>query len=132
MTHTNHTPHTLNLPEGMTVAHCQTMADVRAHIDALDAVIVPLIAQRSGYVAQAARIKQSASQIVDEARIEFIVNRVSAQAEALGAPPQVLAATYRAMIAAFIEYERGEFARLRAAVPGTTTSPASDTCGEPS
>ena len=135
MTHTNHTPHTLNLlnlPEGMTVAHCQTMADVRAHIDALDAVIVPLIAQRSGYVAQAARIKQSASQIVDEARIEFIVNRVSAQAEALGAPPQVLAATYRAMIAAFIEYERGEFARLRDAVPGTTTSPASDTCGEPS
>ena len=132
MTHTNHTPHTLNLPEGMTVAHCQTMADVRAHIDALDAQIVPLMAQRSGYVAQAARIKQSASQIVDEARIEFIVNRVSAQAEALGAPPQVLAATYRAMIAAFIEYERGEFARLRAAVPGTTTSPASDTCGEPS
>jgi hypothetical protein len=33
------------------------------------------------------------------------------------------------MIAAFIEYERGEFARLRAAVPGTTTC---ETCGEPS
>jgi len=137
MTLTNHTPHPLNLPEGMTVAHCETMADVRAHIDALDAQIVPLIAQRSGYVAQAARIKQSASQVVDQARIEFIVSRVAAQAEAMGAPPQVLAATYRAMIAAFIEFERGEFARLRAAVDPLAATPAVPVnpcapCGEPS
>jgi isochorismate pyruvate lyase len=127
-------PHTLNLPEGMTVAHCQTMADVRAHIDALDAQIVPLLAQRSGYVAQAARIKQSTDQIVDEARIDFIINRVSAQAEALGAPPQVLAATYRAMIAAFIDFERGEFARLRATGDAAAATPVAHCapCGEPS
>jgi isochorismate pyruvate lyase len=95
------------------VEHCDTMADVRRHIDALDDRIAPLIAERSAYVAQAARIKQSASQIVDNARIEFIVERVRAQARAAGAPEAVMEATYRAMIAASIDFERSEFTRLR-------------------
>ena len=94
------------------VQHCTSMDEVRRHIDALDVRIVDLMAERSGYVAQAARIKQHASQIVDEARIEFIVNRVRAQAQGHGAPGAVVEATYRAMIAAFIEFERGEHARL--------------------
>jgi isochorismate pyruvate lyase len=34
-------------------------------------------------------------------------------ARAQGAPEAVLEAAYRAMIAAFIEFERGEFKRLR-------------------
>jgi isochorismate pyruvate lyase len=90
------------------------MAEVRREIDALDARIVPLLAQRCGYVAQAARIKQDASQIVDVERIEAIVARVRAQGGDLGAPPEVLEAAYRALIAASIEFERAEFARLRA------------------
>jgi len=94
------------------VQHCTSMDEVRQHIDALDVRIVELLAERSGYVAQAARIKQHASQIVDEARIEFIVSRVRALAESHGAPGAVAEATYRAMIAAFIEFERGEHARL--------------------
>lgn len=100
------------------VDHCETMDDVRRHIDALDDRIVALIAERSGYVAQAARIKQSADQVYDGPRIEYIVDRVRAHARTLGAPDSVLEATYRAMIDAFIAYEGGEFARLRA--PGGT------------
>lgn len=98
------------------VTHCESMAEVRAHIDALDERIVALMAERSGYVAQAARIKQSPAQVVDQARIDFIVAKVSAQAQSLGAPPAVVAATYRAMIAASIEFEHTEFARLRGPV----------------
>ena len=94
------------------IEHCHSMDDVRRNIDALDARIVALIAERGGYVAQAARIKQRADQIVDLDRVEFIVDRVRAQASTLGAPESVLEATYRAMIGAFIEYERGEFERL--------------------
>jgi isochorismate pyruvate lyase len=89
------------------------MADVRQHIDALDDRIVALLAERSGYVAQAARIKQNAQQIFDGPRIEFIIERVRAQAREAGAPEAVMEATYRAMIAAFIDFERGEFSRLR-------------------
>ena len=95
------------------VEHCRSMADVRRNIDALDDRIVALVAERSAYVAQAARIKQSAGEIVDNARIEFIVDRVRAQARAAGAPEAVLEAAYRAMIAASIDFERGEFQRLR-------------------
>jgi len=95
------------------VEHCLTMVDVRRNIDALDDRIVALVAERSAYVAQAARIKQSASEIVDNARIEFIIDRVRAQARAAGAPEAVLEAAYRAMIAASIDFERGEFQRLR-------------------
>ena len=97
----------------ITVQHCDTMADVRQHIDALDDRIVALLAERSGYVAQAARIKQDAHQIHDGPRIEFIIARVRAQAASAGAPEAVMEATYRAMIAAFIDFERGEFNRLR-------------------
>ena len=95
------------------VQHCDTMADVRQHIDALDNRIVALLAERSGYVAQAARIKQNSDQIFDGPRIEFIIDRVRAQAREAGAPEAVMEATYRAMIAAFIDFERGEFSRLR-------------------
>ena len=95
------------------VQHCNTMADVRQHIDALDESIVALMAERSGYVAQAARIKQDAAQVHDQARIDFIVDRVTAMAKAQGAPEAVIEAAYRAMIGAFIEFERGEFKRLR-------------------
>ena len=95
------------------VQHCNTMADVRQRIDALDERIVALMAERSGYVAQAARIKQDAAQVHDQARIDFIVDRVTAMAKAQGAPETVIEAAYRAMIGAFIEFERGEFKRLR-------------------
>jgi isochorismate pyruvate lyase len=91
---------------------CQTMAEVRRHIDALDARIVHLLAERSGYVAQAARIKQHADQVHDQDRIDFIISSVKGMARELGAPEAVVEATYRAMIDGFIEFERGEFARL--------------------
>jgi isochorismate pyruvate lyase len=93
--------------------HCNTMADVRQHIDALDERIVALMAERGGYVAQAARIKQNAGQVHDQARIDFIVERVKTMAREQGAPEAVIEAAYRAMIDAFIEFERGEFKRLR-------------------
>jgi isochorismate pyruvate lyase len=99
------------------VAHCHTMADVRRHIDALDERIVALMAERSGYVVQAARIKKNADQVHDQARIDFIVERVTAMARVQGAPEAVIEAAYRAMIDAFIEFERGEFKRLRPQSP---------------
>ena len=95
------------------VEHCRTMEDVRRNIDALDERIVALMAERSGYMTQAARLKQNADQVHDQARIDFIVDRVTAMAQAQGAPEAVIEAAYRAMIDASIEFEHGEFKRLR-------------------
>lgn len=95
------------------VQHCTSMAEVRQHIDALDERIVALVAERSGYVAQAARIKPNAAAIYDQDRIDFIVSRVGAMAQAQGAPAAIAQAAYRALITASIAFEQSEFARLR-------------------
>ena len=95
-----------------TVQYCETLDDVRKHIDVLDEKIMALLAQRGGYVAQAARIKSHAAQIVDVPRIEYIVQRVRAMARAQGGSEAVAETTYRAMIGAFIAFERNEFERL--------------------
>ena len=93
--------------------HCATMEDVRRYIDALDDVLVPLLVTRGGYMTQAARIKQSDSQVRDEERIEAIVARVRARAVQEGGQPDVIEAIYRSMMEAYIAYEHREFARLR-------------------
>ena len=102
----------MSAPTTLSLAPCHTMADVRQHIDALDERIVALLAERSGYVAQAARIKTDANQVYDQARIDFIVERVGRMAQAQGAPSAVVQAAYVALIDASIAFERGEFARL--------------------
>jgi isochorismate pyruvate lyase len=100
----------------LNVQHCETMVQVRSCIDAIDAQVVALLAARSGYIAQAARIKQRADQIVDLERVEYIVHRMRDAMTARAAPPDIAEATYRSLIAASIEFEKHEFARLRAGV----------------
>ena len=95
------------------VVHCTDMKDVRREIDAIDAVLVPLLAQRQGYVAQAARIKGQLEDVVDEERIEFIVARVRELAKAQGLEPDIAERTWRSMISAYIDFEHREFKTLR-------------------
>ncbi len=104
-----------------TMQRCTTLPEVRAQIDALDDVLVPLLVQRIGYMTQAARIKQAAHQVRDEARIEAIVARVRQRSkdEGEGDKSDVVEAIYRAMMEACIAFEHREFARLR-----TASSPA--------
>ena len=102
----------MNHPDPFITQHCTSMAEVRSHIDALDTRIVALLAERSTYVAQAARIKNNPDLIVDVQRIEHIIARVRQMASDHCAPADVAESTYRAMIAAFIEFERAEFVRL--------------------
>lgn len=93
--------------------HCETMAEVRNHIDALDERITALLVERTHYMSQAARIKQDAAQVHDQARIEFIAARVRRMTTELGGQPDVLEATYRTLMDASIAFEHREFARLR-------------------
>ena len=95
------------------VKPCVTMQDVRREVNALDDVLVPLLVERVGYMTQAARIKQDATQVRDEARIQAIVDRVREQAQAEGGDADVMEAIYRSLMEACIAYEHREFARLR-------------------
>ncbi|MDO5692604.1 MAG: chorismate mutase [Pseudomonadota bacterium] len=96
------------------VRHCTTMTEVREGVDALDARIVPLLAQRVAYMTQAARIKPHAHLVRDEERIEAIVAHVRALAAEHRGEADVIEAIYRHMMEECIAYEHREFARLRA------------------
>lgn len=98
-----------------TVEHCRTMADVRRHIDRIDRHIVALLAERAGYVRQAARIKPGREDIVDQARIEDVVSKVRGYAQQHGLAPDLVDAVYRLMIDRFIAQEAAEFERLHGA-----------------
>lgn len=88
-------------------ACCSSLEEVRANIDRIDTGIVALMAERSRYVAEAARFKPDAARVHDGARVERIIARVKELAAADKFPPEVAEATFRAMIAAFTEYEKG-------------------------
>ena len=94
---------------------CQSMAEVRAGVNALDDILVPLLVERSGYMTQAARVKNDEGLVRDEARIQAIVDRVRPMAEAQGGNPDLMERLYRAMMECYIDYEHQELARLRAA-----------------
>ena len=85
---------------------CQTLAEVREHIDALDAELLRLMAERQKYVTEAGRFKKDPASVSAPARVEAIIVKVRAGAEAAGLAPDVAEKTFRAMIAGFEDYER--------------------------
>jgi isochorismate pyruvate lyase len=91
------------------------MAEVRDNIDALDRRIVTLLAERGGYVAQAARIKDTREAVVDRARIEDVVTKARRMADERGLDPAIAEHVYRPMVDAFIDFEINTYDRLRAA-----------------
>jgi isochorismate pyruvate lyase len=86
---------------------CATLGEVRDNIDRIDREIVRAMAERSKYVHEAARFKKSAAEVEAPQRVEQVVQKARALAAEDGLPPEVAEATYRAMIRAFTEYERG-------------------------
>ena len=88
------------------LAQSASLAEVRHNIDRLDRQLVALIAERGAYVRQAAGFKKSAEEVPAPQRVAQVLAKVDALAIELGADPAVVDATWRAMIAAFIDAER--------------------------
>ncbi|GGF26347.1 hypothetical protein GCM10011611_35500 [Aliidongia dinghuensis] len=85
---------------------CQTLGEVRGNIDRIDRQIVALIAERGSYVREAARFKANPAAVEDKTRVEQIITRLRGLAVEDKAPPDVVEATYRALIAAYTEEEK--------------------------
>jgi isochorismate pyruvate lyase len=90
---------------------CQTLAEVRAHIDAIDAEIIRQMAERQKYVTEAGRFKKDPASVSAPARVEAIIAKVKTNSEAAGLDPEVAERAYRAMISGFEDYERADWAR---------------------
>jgi isochorismate pyruvate lyase len=94
-------------------ADCQTMSEVREGVDALDRMIVELLAQRQGYMDAAARIKPDRGVVRDAARIEEVVARVKAAAREAGLSQAIAEPVWRTLIDRCIAYEFGVWDKLR-------------------
>ena len=88
------------------IRQCKSMDEVRKEIDRLDREIVPLLAERAKYVAQAAGLKVHRTDVVVPARIEDVVRKARKLAEQHDMDPELAEDIYRAMIDAFIKFER--------------------------
>ncbi|MFI5959485.1 chorismate mutase [Cryptosporangium sp. NPDC051539] len=83
----------------------EQLAQIRAGIDGLDRQIVALLGQREELVRRAGRLKADTAAVRAPARVEQVIGKVRALAAESGADADVVEATYRAMIAAFINLE---------------------------
>jgi len=92
---------------------CDSLEQARNEIDRIDRLMLALLAERGGYVGQAARFKASAAEVPAPQRVEQVVVKVTGLAREIGADPVVAEATWRAMIAAFIQSELAAHAALR-------------------
>lgn len=93
----NHDPHA---PE-----HCQTMAEVREGVDAVDRALIALLVRRFGYMDAAARIKLSRDAVRDEARKALVIANVRAEAAAHGLPEELMAQLWEVLVEGSIAYE---------------------------
>jgi isochorismate pyruvate lyase len=89
----------------------ESLNEVRKNIDMVDREIVRLLAEREGYVRQAARFKKTRADVVAKERAEEVVGKVRVLAEGHEASPEVVEEVYRAMISSFISLEMDEHAR---------------------
>lgn len=96
---------------------CNTMAEVRAGVDATDRALMALLDRRYGYMRAAARIKSDRGTVRDEARKRAVIDNARADAEARGLPADQLAAIWESLVESSIAYELVEWDRVRAANP---------------
>jgi len=90
----------------------ETLSAVRAHIDAVDRVVVRMLAHRIRYVQQAARFKRSSGDVRDSARVEEVIGRIRNHAQENAVNPDMIENMYRTMIEYAIRTELKEHARI--------------------
>ncbi len=88
-------------------ADCDTMAEVRQGVDALDRLLVAVLAERQRYIDAAARIKPDRAAVRDTARIEDVVAKVKAAARKVGLSEDIAEPVWRLLIERCIAHELG-------------------------
>jgi isochorismate pyruvate lyase len=94
-------------------AECMTMAEVRKGVDAIDRLLVAVLAERQRYMDAAARIKQDRDAVHDAARIEDVIDKVKAAARQAGLSEEIAEPVWRTLIARCIAHEFGVWDTLR-------------------
>ena len=100
-------------------ADCQTKQQIRDEIDRLDRQLIALLSERFGYVRRMAELKQEPDEAHAQDRIDDVLDKVAAQAEAAGLDRGLIRAMWRSLIEWNVDYERRTIAaRKRSDAPG--------------
>ena len=84
---------------------CTSMAEVRQEIDHLDRLTVALLAERQTYIEAAGHIKSSRDNVRDNVRVEDVIQKVLAEAEACGLSADIAEPVWRTLIERCISHE---------------------------
>ena len=85
---------------------CHTKQHIREEIDRLDRELIALLAERFAYVRRMAEITQEPTEAHAQDRIDDVLDKVSAKAEAAGLDGNLIREMWRSLIDWNVEYER--------------------------
>jgi len=108
-----HHPQIVAVDARVDPAACTSMTEVRHGVDALDRALVALLAERQRYMEAAARIKPDRDAVHDDARIEDVVSKILASAEAHHLSPDIAEPVWRTLIDRSIAHEFSVYDRTR-------------------
>ena len=108
-----HHPQIVAVDARVDPAACQSMAEVRQGVDALDRALVALLAERQRYMDAAARIKPNRDAVFDQARIDDVVAKVLVSADAHRLSPEIAEPVWRLLIDRCIAHEFSTYDRTR-------------------
>ena len=86
----------------------ESLEELRKDIDEIDLKILDLIQERKGLVTEVVKLKKR-DQIVDQKRIEFILNKLRKEALSRGLAVEFIEDIWTLMIRNFIKYEEKIF-----------------------
>ena len=82
---------------------------IRAKLDKLDNNLLSLIKYRTSLVNEVLKLKELKKEIVDQKRINFILNKIKKKSNKINVDPKITNRIWKNMIWSFIDYERRNF-----------------------
>ncbi|MDC6482763.1 chorismate mutase [Candidatus Pelagibacter sp.] len=82
---------------------------IRVKLDKLDNKLLSLIKNRTSLVKEVLKLKEFKKEIVDQKRINFILDKIKAKSKKLNIDPKITNRIWRNMIWSYIDYERRNF-----------------------
>ena len=82
---------------------------LRSKLDKLDNQLLKLIKKRSNLVNEVLKVKIHKKEIIDQKRINFILNKIKNKSIQLKIDPKITNRIWKNMIWSFIDYEKRNF-----------------------
>ena len=82
---------------------------IRIKLDKLDNNLLALIKYRTSLVQEVLKLKEFKKEIVDQKRINFILNKIKGKSKKLKIDPKITNRIWKNMIWSYIDYERRNF-----------------------